>query len=434
MLDRYTGFVGTYFTDEYKYSTWRELWYLLADAQMKLGVNRITPEAVQALKDHVQISPQSIAEAAELEKSTHHDVVAHIRQLSRECPEADGVIHLGATSSFVTDNADIIAMRRAMAIILGTCDALVAFISKCALRYDTAVCVGYTHLQRAQPLTMGKRMTVWAYNLTECTRRIERGMETWTMLGCKGATGTYQSFVAVFMAYGMDERQAVMAARSMDRGICRCFDMLPCDTATQTYDRVNDCVIIGYLADICCELAKIANDIRFLQSTGELREATTDGQAGSSTMAYKKNPIQCEKICSLARVVCANEAAARQTACAQVLERTLDDSACRRVYIPDSFIATDHMVNTMISVISRLRVDLGTCERILNEHQPNWEKELVMVENVTAGSKREVEYEVMRTSDLKSSRKRTTDCFEESCSYITQTVVDELAEGRCWRD
>lgn len=348
------------FSDNFKYSIWCELWFNLMVVQKNNGVISITKQQIKQLNEvnNVEILTRIINRAQELESTTHHEVVAFINALCEFCPEAAPVIHLGATSSFITDNHELIRMKRAITQITHMLKRIITIMLHSAEEYDSLICVGYTHLQRAQLTTYGMRIAGWTYSLMLALWELESVQLKF--LGCRGPVGSGVTMAEVLTIKQMDE---------IDRQLARVFGFNGVYLCTgQTYPRGEDIKVISALAMVGAAAAKIAGDVRQLQAFGEVQECFNDGQVGSSAMPYKRNPINSEKICGLARYVSSLMGNVLWTASEQRLERTLDDTSNRRVVIPEAFLAIDEIMNTLYDVVKGLQIDVFVVESHAREH------------------------------------------------------------------
>ena len=335
------------FSPDYKFTTWQRLWLSLAENEMKLGLP-VTQEQVDELRQ--QLGVIDYAAAARYERELRHDVMAHIRAWGEHCPKARGIIHLGATSCYVDDNGDLIAFRDAMEQVRGLLLGVIGALADFALAQKDTPVLAYTHYQAAQPTTLGKRACMWLQDFMFDLERLDFELERLEFYGCKGATGTGASFLALFSgdAEKADELERRIAA---DMGFSR---VLP--ITGQTYTRKIDSFLLNILSGIAQSAAKMATDLRLMAHEKEFDEPFTEGQVGSSAMAYKRNPMRCERICSLARHVVALAQDPAMTASTQWLERTLDDSANRRISIPEAFLAADAILSLAMNVLRGCRV------------------------------------------------------------------------------
>ncbi|HEU4747487.1 MAG TPA: lyase family protein, partial [Gemmatimonadaceae bacterium] len=331
-----------------RHGLWRRLWLALAESEKELGV-AIPDEAVAQMRANVD--GIDFAGVAKYEKRFRHDVMAHVHAFADAAPEARAFIHLGATSAYVTDNADLILMRRALGILRTRIVDVLRSLARFAAEWRDQPTLGYTHLQPAQPTTVGKRATLWMQDLVLDIEDIDYRIRTLPFRGVKGTTGTQASFLELF---GGDHDRV----RRLDHLVTRKMGFSASLTVTgQTYTRKLDARILSVVAGIAASAAKFAGDVRMLQSFGEIEEPREAEQIGSSAMAYKRNPMRSERISSLARFVISLEGNANHTHAAQFFERTLDDSANRRLVIPESFLATDAILILMSNVASGLEVN-----------------------------------------------------------------------------
>lgn len=335
------------FSDRRKFETWRRLWVLLAEAEQDVGVD-ITDEQIWSLKEKVH--SVNIERAREIEAYINHDVMSHIKAYGEQCPEAAGIIHLGATSCYVTDNTDVLRMRDGLNLIRKKLLRVIDVLSSLAEKYKNTTCLAYTHFQAAQPTTVGKRVCLWIQDLVMDYRQVSYAYHSLRMLGCRGATGTADSFLA--LVGGNPER-----AKEIEDRICMEYDMAPFPVSGQSYTRKQDFAVLQTLSGIAQSASKFANDIRLLAHEGEMMEGFGEKQVGSSAMPYKRNPMKCERINALSRHIICNLQNIAMTTATQWLERTLDDSANRRIVIPEMFLLADAVLNTYYQVASTLVVD-----------------------------------------------------------------------------
>jgi adenylosuccinate lyase len=373
--------------DGTKFRLWRELWVWLAEAEAELGLP-ITPEQIAELKQHADNI--DFAAAAAHEQRLRHDVMAHIHAYGDLCPKARGIIHLGATSCYVTDNTDLMLMRRGLRLIAARLAAVIDKLAKFAVTERDLACLAFTHLQAAQPTTMGKRACLWAADLVIDLAEVEHRIAELKARGVKGTTGTQSSFLELFGGDHEKVKQLEqLIARKMD------FDAVYPVTG-QTYSRKVDAQILGALSGISQSAYKAATDIRLLASRQELAEPFEAEQVGSSAMAYKRNPMRSERICGLARFVMSLESSAVATANSQWLERTLDDSANRRLIIPQAFLATDAILILYQNIVAGLEVYPQVIARRLSEELPFMATENILMAAVAAGGDRQDLHERIR--------------------------------------
>ena len=403
------------FSPDFKFLTWHRLWLALAENEMKLGLV-VTPEQAAELRENLEIIDYEAADR--YERELRHDVMAHIRAWGDHCPKARGIIHLGATSCYVDDNGDLIAYREALKqirmLLVNALAALADFIEKNA---DTPV-LAYTHYQAAQPTTVGKRAAMWAQDLCFDLERLDFELERIPFYGCKGATGTGASFLALFN--GDAEK-----ARRLEADIARDMgfeSVLP--ICGQTYTRKLDYYFLSVLSGIAQSASKMATDLRLMAHEKEFDEPFTSSQVGSSAMAYKRNPMRSERICSLARYVLADAMNPAITASTQWLERTLDDSANRRISIPEAFLAVDAILNLVINIISGCTVYPAIMERHLREELPFLATENILMRAVELGGDRQELHEVIREYSVDTARRMK----ETGCANDLEEKL--LADGR----
>lgn len=374
-----------------KFSTWRQLWVYLAEAEAELGL-AITPAQLDELRAHVD--DVDFNAAATYERRLRHDVMAHVHAYGDVCPQARPIIHLGATSCYVTDNTDLILMREGLQLLrdrlLGVIEHLAAF----AREHRAMACLGFTHLQPAQPTTVGKRACLWIYDLVQDLHEIEHRLQTLRARGAKGTTGTQASFLELF---GGDHARV----RRLDELVARKMGFETSYAATgQTYSRKVDAQVLATLSGVAQSAHKATNDLRILQSRKEIEEPFEQDQIGSSAMAYKRNPMRCERIAGLARYVISLESSAAQTAATQWLERTLDDSANRRLTLPQAFLATEALLMLYQNVAAGLVAYPQVIEKHLHEELPFMATENILMAAVSAGGDRQDLHERIRRHSL----------------------------------
>ena len=374
-----------------KFSTWRRLWVALAEAERELGLN-ITEGQIAELKAKVDDIDFNAAKAHE--KRLRHDVMAHVHAYGDVAPEARKIIHLGATSCYVTDNTDLILIREGLTLVrdglVGAIDALGTF----ARAYRDLPCLGYTHYQPAQLVTVGKRATLWAYELILDLADVERRLADLRFLGVKGTTGTQASFLALF-----DGDHAKVEA--LDRKVAEAFGFADSQPVSgQTYTRKVDSQVVAALAGVAESAHRFGSDLRLLAHEREVEEPFEAEQIGSSAMAYKRNPMRAERMCSIARFAMALPAAATQTAATQWLERTLDDSAVRRMVLPQAFLAVDALLTLYLNVVPGLVVNPPVIARHVAAELPFMATENLMMAAVQLGGDRQDLHERIRTHSL----------------------------------
>lgn len=382
------------FSPDMRYETWRRLWVSLARAQHALGLP-VTQAQVEELA--ANISPIDYDVVAEKEKQIRHDVMAHIYAFGQAAPGAKGIIHLGATSCYVTDNADLIIYRDALRLLRAALAGVMQNLCDFAERWAQTPCLGYTHYQPAQLVTVGKRATLWLQDLLLDLEELDDVLRAIRFLGCRGTTGTEASFLALFN--GDEEKiDAMNRMIASDFG----FDALY-DVCGQTYPRKLDSRILNVLSAIAQSSCRFATDIRLLQHDRQLEEPFENEQVGSSAMAYKRNPMRCERICSLARYVMADAMNAGLTASTQWLERTLDDSANRRISMPEAFLAVDGILRLMQNVTRGLRVNEKIVARFVEEYLPFITTENLLMLAVKRGGDRQQVHETIRRASMQAT-------------------------------
>ena len=384
------------FSPRRRYELWRALWVALAEAEMKLGLP-ITREQLDELKAYQ--AELDLARAAEIEKEIRHEATAHIRAYAEQCPRAAGIIHLGATSCFVADNSELIQARDGLKMLIGKLANLIDALAAFAERYKALPCISYTHLQPAQPTTLGKRACLWLQDFVMDILDAERVCSEIRFRGVKGTTGTQASFLKLF-------RGDAGKVRKLERMVAEKMGFKSSFPVTgQTYPRKLDSKITDVLGQIAQSASKFANDIRFLQHTGEVEEPFAERQVGSSAMPYKRNPIRTERISALSRMLISGAQGIALTAAAQFLERTLDDSAIRRIMIPEAFLLADAIVEVCLNVASGLVVHEEIIGRELTKHLPFMAAENILMAAVAAGGDRQELHELLRRHSMKAREK-----------------------------
>lgn len=383
------------FSPDKKFSTWRRLWVALARAEMELGLP-VTQEQIDQMEAH--ITDIDYGTAAAEEKRLRHDVMAHIHTYGAQCPKAMPIIHLGATSCYVGDNTDIIIMREGLLLIQDKLVRVLAALSTFSDKYKSLPTLGFTHFQAAQLVTVGKRATLWMNELLQDLNEVEYRISTLKLLGCKGTTGTQASFLELFE--GNHEK-----CKELDRKIAQEMgfeETVP--VSGQTYSRKVDSAVLATLSGIAQSACKFATDIRLLCHLKEVEEPFEASQIGSSAMPYKRNPMRCERICALARYVIADAANPAYTAATQWFERTLDDSANKRISIPEAFLAVDAILNIYENVASGLVVHEKVIERHIMDELPFMISENIMMDAVKRGGDRQQLHERIRIHSIEAGR------------------------------
>ena len=379
------------FSDDSRYQTWRRLWTALARAQHQLGLP-ITAEQVAELEAHITDIDYDVAAARERE--VRHDVMAHVYAYGKAAPSAAGILHLGATSCYVTDNADLILYRDGLKYLRGQLLAVLANLAAFAEKYAAIPTLGYTHYQPAQPVTVGKRATLWMQDFLSDLEELDYLLSTMKFLGCRGTTGTEASFMELFDG---DEEKI----DEMNRRIAGEFSFAECfSVCGQTYPRKVDSRVLNCLSSMAQSAYRMANDIRLLQHDRQVEEPFGESQIGSSAMAYKRNPMRCERICSLSRYLMADAVNAPMTAAVQWMERTLDDSANRRISLPEGFLCADAVLRLCQNVTNGLHVNEAIVDRTLREYLPFLATEDLMMEAVERGGARQQLHEILRRHSM----------------------------------
>ncbi len=370
-----------------KFGTWRKLWIELAKAEKKLGIEI---SAAQIAEMEKNIDNIDFEKAAEYEKKFRHDVMAHVHTFGDAAPSAAGIIHLGATSCYVGDNADLIIMREGMEIIAGKLAGVINLLGKFAKKYKNMPTLGFTHYQPAQLTTVGKRASLWCYEFAMDMDELEHRIEALPFRGVKGTTGTQASFMTLFD--GSHEK-----VKKLDDMVTKAFSFKSCCVVTgQTYQRKLDTMVVNTLALIAQSAHKMCNDIRLLANLKEMEEPFGKNQIGSSAMAYKRNPMRSERVTALSRFVISLTSSPQMTAAEQWFERTLDDSANRRIVIPEAFLAVDGILEILTNVVDGLVVYPKVIEARINSELPFMATEEILMAGVKAGGDRQKLHEKIR--------------------------------------
>ena len=405
MTEKYESPLSSRYASEYmlklfsmdtRIQTWRRLWVSLAKAEMELGLP-VTAAQVSQLEAHITDIDYECAAARE--KEVRHDVMAHVYAYGKVAPEAAGIIHLGATSCYVTDNADIVIYRDGLKYLRGELLRVIANLAEFANTYKAMPTLGYTHYQPAQLVTVGKRATLWMQDFQADLEELDFVLGTMKFLGCRGTTGTEASFLELFGGDTgkIDEMNQKISA---DFGFERCFSV-----CGQTYPRKLDSRILNVLSSIAQSSYRMANDIRLLQHDRQVEEPFEKSQIGSSAMAYKRNPMRSERICSLSRYLMADALNAPMTASTQWLERTLDDSANRRISLPEGFLCADAILRLCQNVTNGLHVNEKIVEKTVREYLPFIATENLMMEGVKHGGNRQELHEIIRSCSMDATAK-----------------------------
>ena len=430
-----SAFMLKLFSADTRYQTWRKLWVALARAEHELGLP-VTKQQVEELSAHITDIDYDLA--AQREKEVRHDVMAHVYAYGKAAPSAAGIIHLGATSCYVTDNADLIIYRDGLRYLRTELLKVIANLSDFAEKYKAIPTLGYTHYQPAQLVTVGKRAALWLQDFLSDLEELDFVLGSLKFLGCRGTTGTQASFLELFD--GDEEKIEEMNRRiAGEFGFDTCFDV-----CGQTYPRKVDSRILNCLSSVAQSCYRMANDIRLLQHDRQVEEPFEKEQIGSSAMAYKRNPMRSERICSLARYLMVDAMNAPMTASTQWLERTLDDSANRRISMPEGFLCADAIVRLAQNVTDGLHVNEKIVEKAVKEYLPFIATENLMMEAVKQGGNRQEIHEIIRRCSMKATAKMKQGhrcdllqrLSEEPAFGLTLSQMEALLEpnlyiGRC---
>jgi adenylosuccinate lyase len=401
-----------------RHGLWRRLWLALAESQRELGLD-IPADAIGQMRQH--LDDVDFEAVAAYERRFRHDVMAHIHAFGDVAPAAKRFIHLGATSAYVTDNADLILMRRGLGLLRGKAVRVLRALAKFARQWRDEPTLGSTHLQPAQPTTVGKRATLWMQDLVLDVKELDHRVQSLPCRGVKGTTGTQATFLELFD--GDHEK-----VRELERKVAASIGFTSAiPVSGQTYSRKLDAQVLDVVSGLAASAAKFSGDIRILQAFGEIEEPFESSQVGSSAMAYKRNPMRCERIASLARFVLNLEGNANETHAVQFLERTLDDSANRRLSIPESFLATDAILVLMENVVSGLEVHPARIRRRLVNELPFMATEQLLMRAVRAGGDRQAAHEVIRRHSIEAARAIKEGASEEN------DLLERLSTDKEWR-
>ena len=384
------------FSPDKKFKTWRKLWIALAETEYELGLDSVTKEQIEELKAHADDINFDVAKARE--KEVRHDVMSHVYAYGVQCPKAKGIIHLGATSCYVGDNTDIIVMTEALKLVQKKLVNVIAELSKFADKYKNQPTLAFTHFQPAQPTTVGKRATLWTQEFMMDLEDLEYVLGTIKLLGSKGTTGTQASFLELFEGdqETIDKIDPMIAAKM---GFRECYPV-----SGQTYSRKVDTRVVNVLAGIAASAHKMSNDIRLLQHLKEVEEPFEKSQIGSSAMAYKRNPMRSERIASLSRYVMVDALNPAITSATQWFERTLDDSANKRLSVPEGFLAIDGILDLCLNVVDGLVVYPKVIEKHMMAELPFMATENIMMDAVKAGGDRQELHERIRELSMEAGR------------------------------
>ena len=418
------------FSPDRKFRTWRKLWIALAEAEQELGLD-ITDEQIEELRAHADDINYEDAQARE--KVVRHDVMSHVYAYGLQCPKAKGIIHLGATSCYVGDNTDIILMRDALKLVREKLLNVIAELAKFAGEYKDQPTLGFTHFQPAQPTTVGKRATLWINEFMLDLEEVDHTISRLKLLGSKGTTGTQASFLELFDGdYDKVDQLDPLIAQKM--GFEGCYPV-----SGQTYSRKVDTFVLNTLSGIAASAMKMATDIRLLQHLKEVEEPFEKSQIGSSAMAYKRNPMRSERICSLARYVMTDVMNPAITSGTQWFERTLDDSANKRLSIPEGFLAVDGILDLCINVTDGLKVYPKVIERHLEAELPFMATENIMMDEVKRGGDRQELHERIRELSMQAGRRVKEEGLdnnlldliaEDEMFHVTREELDQYIDPK----
>ena len=405
------------FSPDMKFTTWRKLWIALAEAEKELGLN-ITDAQIEQMKNNQDNINYEVAE--KYEKQFRHDVMSHVHAFGELCPDARPIIHLGATSCYVGDNTDIIVMNEALKLVRSKMLILIKKLSDFAMEYKDLPTLGFTHYQPAQLVTVGKRATLWIQELLMDMEDLDHVIENMKLLGSKGTTGTQASFLNLFDG-DHEKVKKLDKLIAVKMGFKNVFAV-----SGQTYPRKLDSRVLGALSAVAQSAYKFSNDMRLLQSMKEIEEPFEEKQIGSSAMAYKRNPMRCERISSLARYVIVDALNPAITASTQWFERTLDDSANKRISVPEAFLAIDAILNIYINVASGLVVYPRVITKHVMDELPFMATENIMMEAVKRGGDRQELHELIRTHSMEAGKRVKVDGEKND---LIERIADDARFG-----
>jgi adenylosuccinate lyase len=426
------------FSQRSRHSQWRKLWLLLAESERELGIDTITTEALEQMKAHLEVSDEDFEVARVEEKIRRHDVMAHVHAFGAAAPAAAGIIHYGATSCFVTDNAELLLMRDAIDLLLPRLAKVIANLSKLAMEWKAEPCLAYTHLQAAQLITVGKRAAQWAQDLVMDLEEIEHQRNSLLLRGAQGTTGTQASFLEIFHGDGAKCDQ-------LNELLCKKTDFPACyDVSTQTYTRKVDSRVANAICGLGATAQKIAGDIRHLASWQEAEEPFEKNQIGSSAMAFKRNPMRSERISSLSRELCSKAPTFAQTHATQWMERSLDDSAVRRIDLPEMFLLADAIIGSLDNVTDGMVIYPQVIASRVREQLPFMCTENIIMKLCAKGVSRQEAHEQIRVLSHQAAgvvkgegkpndlidRIRTNDFFAPIHAELDGMLKPELYIGR----
>ncbi|PKS08423.1 hypothetical protein jhhlp_005134 [Lomentospora prolificans] len=421
-----------------RHSQWRKLWLLLAESERELGIETITPEALEEMRQHLEVTDEDFEVARIEEKKRRHDVMAHVHAFGAVAPTAAGIIHYGATSCYVTDNAELILMRDAMDLLLPKLSKVISNLAKLAMEWKATPTLAYTHLQPAQLITVGKRAAQWAQDLVFDLESIEHARNGLLLRGAQGTTGTQASFLEIFNgdASKCDQLNELLCKKA---GFPGCYDV-----STQTYTRKVDLIVANAICGLGATAQKITGDIRHLASWKEAEEPFEVNQIGSSAMAYKRNPMRSERVCSLARELLSKQATTANTLAAQWMERSLDDSAVRRIDIPEMFLLADAIIGGLDNITNGMVIYPKRIATRVQEELPFMITESIIMKLCAKGVSRQEAHEQIRVLSHQAGhvvknegkpndlveRIKATEFFEPIWGSIDDMLRPELYIGR----
>ena len=416
LVNRYASEEMSYiFSDDFKFSTWRKLWIALAEAQMELGLP-ISQDQIDEMRLH--INDINYDEAIKKEKETRHDVMSHVYAYGLQCPKAKPIIHLGATSAYVGDNTDLVQMNAGLEQIRIKMINVINNLTQFALKYRNTPTLGFTHFQPAQLTTVGKRACLWIQDLAMDLDELKFVVENLKLLGVKGTTGTQASFMTLFENDHTKIKELEnKVAKKM--GFEKCYAV-----SGQTYSRKVDSKVLNALSQIAESCHKFSNDMRLLQHLKEIEEPFEQNQIGSSAMAYKRNPMRCERIAALSRYVIIDSLNPAFTAATQWFERTLDDSANKRIAVPQSFLAIDGILNLMINVTSGMVVYDKMIQRRIIQELPFMATESILMEAVLRGGDRQELHEKIRVYSMEAAERVKKDGLDNNLIDLIENDID----------
>ncbi len=396
------------FSDNNKFYLWRSLWLALAEEQQKLGLD-IKDEQIEQMQANLENI--DFDKATAYEKKFRHDVMAHIHTFAESAPQAAPIIHLGATSAFVGGNADVLVIASALDLILQKMEKVMSNLSKFSLTYSAIPTLGFTHYQPAQITTVGKRSSLWLYDFFLDYKELQHVRAHLKMRGVKGTTGTQASYLKLFN----EDKEKV---RLLDKNFCDRFGFEAVSVCGQTYTRKQDTLVVSALKLIAESAHKMTNDIRLLQNLKEIEESFAKDQIGSSAMAYKKNPMKSERVSSLSKFLISLSLNTSLVSMTQWFERTLDDSANRRLTLSESFLCADSILNLLITITSSLKVNQKIIAQNLNKYLPFMITENIIMESVKKGANRQVVHEIIRTHSIKAQNDMAEGEENKLISYL----------------